>query len=193
MLQPLGAQPAGSIQPLCTKLWFFGQFFFVHSLLNSISCYYWFFMVLIVIMLVCSVYRFLYHLCWIISFTQLAISLRKLLYSFNNNAIHGDIQIRGLCHIYWLCNQWVRFWNYAASYPVFGYCLFFSFLSSICYGIFSNFMLWVLIMPVSRDDYFVLSSLSLSSNIISPDIFFITLGVLLIFFGSVVYSLILIS
>ena len=47
-------------------------------------------------------------------------------------------------------------------------------------------------MPVSGDDYFVLSSLSPSSNIISPDISFITLGLLLIFFGSVVHSLMLI-
>ena len=171
---------------------FFGQFFFFRSLLNSISCYYWLFMVLIVIMLVCSVYRFLYHLCWIISFTQLAISLRKLLYSFNNNAIHGDIQIRGLCHIYWLCNQWVRFWNYAASYPVFGYCLFSRPFPQSVTTYFQLFMLWILIMHVSRDDYFVLSSLSLSSNIISPNISFITLGLLLIFFGSVVHSLILI-
>ena len=57
---------------------------------------------------------------------------------------------------------------------------------------FQLFMLWVLFMPVSSDDYFVLSSLSLSSNIISPNISFITLGLLLIFFGSVVHSLILI-
>ena len=47
-------------------------------------------------------------------------------------------------------------------------------------------------MPVSGDDYFVLSSLSPSYNIISPDISFITLGLLLIFFGSVVHSLMLI-
>ena len=73
---------------------FFGQFFFVRSLLNSISRYYWLFMVLIILQ---------------ISLIQLAILLRKLLYSFNNFAIHGDTQIRGMYNIFWLCNQWVRF------------------------------------------------------------------------------------
>ena len=70
-------------------------------------------------------------------------------------------------------------------------CLFRPFPQSVT-AYFQLFMFWVLIMPVSSDDYFVLSSLSPSSYIMTPDISFVTLGLLLIFFGSVVHSLILI-